>query len=193
MSIATRLKLTTVIAAALAMFTLAGCHSKTSGEGTGGAAAPLTTVAQATSAAAGDCPTSNTVSFAKTKFVAHLGLAAGTFHRYIYKPYKAGSFASGTSGRTLSLVKAGASALFAEHEARLAIEDVKASPALCNALVAPLSDLADKLHGLKTQLTGGNLSALEGANTALAGITSTSSAHGAPITETTDPAAAPAS
>jgi hypothetical protein len=41
------------------------------------------------------CPTSNTKSFAKTKFVLHAGLAFGAFHRYLYKPYQAGTFNKG--------------------------------------------------------------------------------------------------
>ncbi len=56
------------------------------------------------------------VHFAKTKFVIHVGLAFGAFHRYIYDPYKAGAFRAGAGGRTKALLKAGAAALYAAHE-----------------------------------------------------------------------------
>src|SRR4030088_2328381 len=55
------------------------------------------------------------VHFAKTKVVLHMGLAFGAFHRYIYKPLRAGAFKSGAAGRVKALLKAGAAALFAVH------------------------------------------------------------------------------
>ena len=48
------------------------------------------------------------VKFAKTKFVLHTGLAIGAFRRWIYKPWKAGTFKKGADGRTKALVKAAA-------------------------------------------------------------------------------------
>ena len=47
------------------------------------------------------------VHFAKTKFVLHMGLAFGAFHRYVYKPWKSGSFSSGAKGRVKAILKAG--------------------------------------------------------------------------------------
>lgn len=58
--------------------------------------------------AAASCPTSNTRSFAKTRFVGDVGLAIGTFHRYLWKPYQAGSFKKGANGRIKALLKGGA-------------------------------------------------------------------------------------
>ena len=135
------------------------------------------------------CPTSNTTNFAKSKFVLHVGLAAGTFHRYLYKPFKAGTFHKGASGRVSSLIKGGATALFDEHELRLAIADVKASPTLCKVLIAPLSNVADKFGAMKSKLTGGDTSSLDSANSDLASISSTSAKDGAPITESTNESA----
>ena len=43
------------------------------------------------------------VKFAKTKFVLHTGLALGAFHRYIYKPWKAGKLKKGAGGRVVAL------------------------------------------------------------------------------------------
>lgn len=184
----------------MGMVVLVGC-GKSSTPAT--AAANVTSsVAAAAGAAAGGagssagggsggttCPTSNTTNFAKSKFVLHVGLAAGTFHRYLYKPFKAGTFHKGASGRVSSLIKGGATALFDEHELRLAIADVKANPTLCKVLIAPLSNVADKFGAMKSKLTGGDTSSLDSANSDLASISSTSAKDGAPITESTNESA----
>ena len=67
--------------------------------------------------------------FAKTKFLLHAGLAFGAFHRYIYKPFRAGVF-SHPFLHKLSLIKAGLAVLFINHELRIAAIDVRAQPAL---------------------------------------------------------------
>ena len=79
------------------------------------------------------------VKFAKTKFVLHTGLAVGAFRRYIYKPWKAGTFQQGADGRTAALVKAAAAGAFTANELRLARN-------------AALSD--DRLRGLGDKLGG---------------------------------------
>jgi len=141
-----------------------------------GAAGGAGTSAAAATTSAGGCPTSNTKSFAKSKFVLHVGLAAGTFHK-------------GASGRISGLVKGGATALFDEHEIRQAITDVKASPALCKVLIAPLSEVADKFTAMKSKLTSGDTTSLDTVNSSLSSISSTSAKDGAPITERTDQSA----
>jgi hypothetical protein len=154
-----------------------------------GAAGGAGTSAAAATTSAGGCPTSNTKSFAKSKFVLHVGLAAGTFHRYLYKPFKAGTFHKGASGRISGLVKGGATALFDEHEIRQAITDVKANPTLCKVLIAPLSEVADKFTAMKSKLTSGDTTSLDTVNSSLSSISSTSAKDGAPITERTDQSA----
>ena len=179
-----RFRALTTIVVCLAVL-LAGCnkHSTTSQSSTN---QPSATTSVAVAAAGGECPTSNTTAFAKTKFVLHTGLAAGTFHRYVYSPLKAGSFASGASGRVLALAKAGATALFDAHEIRLAIEDVKANPTLCKLVIAPLHDAATKFDALKSKITHGDTSAVNDVNATVTGIESTAGAAGVPITESTD-------
>jgi hypothetical protein len=132
------------------------------------------------------CPTSNTVAFAKTKFVTHVGLAAGTFHRWLYKPYKDGKFQKGAGGRTLALVKAGATALFDVHEVKKAVDDVKANPTLCKVLVKPLGTLSDKMQAVYNKIKGGDTSGLDDAETAVTAVTGLSATGGVPITESTD-------
>ncbi len=133
------------------------------------------------------CPTANTTPFAKTKLVLHAGLAFGAFHRYLYKPYRAGTFTSGsTLHRTLVIGKAGASALFIKREIRLAVEDVKANPTLCNAIAAPLRSLEATVGDAITKLKRGDTSGLERANTAVAAIQSQAKTAGLSLPEDTN-------
>ena len=64
----------------------------------------------------------NKIHFAKTKFVLHAGLAFGAFHRWIYKPFKAGEL-SHPFRHKLVFVKALAAGAFVLHEVKLARED----------------------------------------------------------------------
>jgi hypothetical protein len=129
------------------------------------------------------CPTSNTTDFAKSKFVLHTGLAFGAFHRWIYRPYQAGGFSSGASGRVMSFVKAGAAALFVKHEVRLALDDAKASPLLCHAISAPLANIGNSLSGAVDRLKGGDPSGLDGVNSNIGSVENSAGANGAAIGE----------
>jgi hypothetical protein len=135
----------------------------------------------------GTCPTSNTKSFAKTKFVLHAGLAFGAFHRYLYDPFKAGAFSAGAHGRILTFVKAGAAAIFIEHEIRLTAGDVQANPTLCKVLASPLRSLSSDVSGAVSGLRGGNTSAITGGQSNLGSITSLAKSHGASIVDQAAP------
>lgn len=183
---ASRHALAAIVVAVIASLALAGCGSKT-GSATGDTGSPDSAGATpASTGAASDCPTSNTTSFAKTKFVLHLGLAAGTFHRYLYKPFKAGTFTKGAHGRTLALIKGGAVALFDVRELKKAAEDVRANPTLCKLVIAPMNALSDKLAGLKSKLFSGDTSALEDINNSVSGLESLAGGQGVAIVESTD-------
>ena len=133
------------------------------------------------------CPTSNTTNFAKSKFVLHSGLAFGAFHRYLYKPFQAGTFKSGAHGRTLALVKAGAAALFIKREVRLAYEDVQANPTLCKSIGQPLQQIGDKVQDAVDGLKQGNFSPISILEGAISGVESKSSSAGTPIQENDNP------
>jgi hypothetical protein len=133
------------------------------------------------------CPASNTVGFAKTKFVAHTGLAFGAFHRYLYKPFQAGTFKKGASGRIAAFIKGGLAALFVKREIRLASEDVKANPTLCKAIAAPLGKIGDTVQAALDKLKGGDASGITAANSAIASVEGTSAKDGVPITENDNP------
>jgi hypothetical protein len=106
---------------------------------------------------AGSGQTTQHIAFAKTKFLIHAGLAFGAFHRYIYKPFRNGGFTP-PSRHKAAIVKAGLAALFALHEAKIALQDAQASPVL-SKLVAPLTALQRQLAGLGGRLKSGSLDA----------------------------------
>ena len=133
------------------------------------------------------CPTSNTVAFAKTKFVLHTGLAFGAFHRYLYKPLQAGTFKKGASGRISAFIKGGLAALFIKREIRLAAGDVKANPTLCKAIAAPLGKLGDTIQAAFDKLKGGDTSGITDANALVSSVEGTSNKDGVPITENDNP------
>jgi hypothetical protein len=127
------------------------------------------------------------VHFAKTKFLLHAGLAFGAFHRYIYKPYKAGGFTP-VSSHKLAIVKAGAAGLFAYHEIKTALVDARSSSTL-SKLVSPLTALESKMSLLGSGLKSGKLdgSAISNANSSVSSIGSQSASSGASIKDLATP------
>ncbi|MFB6521538.1 MULTISPECIES: hypothetical protein [Streptomyces] len=92
--------------------------------------------------------------FAKTRFVANAGLAAGATYQWIIKPYRDGKFKKGAKGRTFALVKAGLAGAFAYNRLKAASENAKGDPLLSKA-VGPLTAGIDSLKGLGTKLRKG--------------------------------------
>jgi len=175
-----------LLSAVLAIFLLAGCgpNAKNAAPGTATSADPGASSSASDGASIdATCPTSNTIGFAKTKFVLHGGLAFGAFHRYLYKPYQAGAFASGQNGRVVALIKGGVSALFIKREIRLMSEDAKANPALCNAIAAPLANVGNSITGAVDRLKGGDSTGLTAAETAITDIKGKAASSGNTITE----------
>jgi len=121
---------------------LAGCGGKTT---------------TTTTNAAGQTVVTCHISLAKTKFLLHTGLAYAAFHRYIQKPYEAGSFKSGASGRTKALVKAGASALVVFHELQAALQDARCDGPVLAKLAAPVAGAAAAFQSMKASLEKGDL------------------------------------
>ncbi len=154
----------------LIVLALAGCGS--SSEKTASTAAASTT---STSSSPTHLPTA--------KFALHAGLAFGAFHRYIYKPLKAGAF-KGLLRHKLAVVKATAAALFVVHELKLATADAKASP-LLNKLTTQLTLLSSGFGAALRKLKAGNFNLLEieTASGAIAGIERAAAGAGAAITE----------
>lgn len=166
---------------------LTACGSKTS-TSTGSVAAPTqgsTSTGNTAGTATTDpqCPSSNAKNFAKTRFVLHTAEGFGAFHRYLYKPYKAGAFSKGSSGRIKTFLKAGAAALFIKRQVRLASEDVKANPTLCKAIAAPLAKVGEQISGAVSKLKGGDPSGIEDANTSIDSIKNSAAGKGVAVQE----------
>jgi hypothetical protein len=124
------------------------------------------------------------VHFAKTKFVLHMGLAFGAFHRYVYKPWKSGSFSSGAKGRVKAILKAGTAALFAAHELKTARDDALSDDRL-RPLAEKVEALLGRLTSLGSSLRSGSLNPAEllGAAGAVSSLGAASSGVGAAIKE----------
>ena len=169
-----RLMIVTVFVVTLASVAFVGC----------GSSSGSSAVSESSSKAQpGACPTENTKTFAKTKFVLHSGLAFGAFHRYLYKPFKAGTFKKGADGRFRAFVKAGLAALFVKREVRLAAEDVQANPTLCKLIGKPLKRFSELVGGIVGKLKAGDVTAIGAAESALQSVTSLASGTGVDITE----------
>ncbi|MGW7441110.1 hypothetical protein [Streptomyces sp. NPDC054849] len=92
--------------------------------------------------------------FAKTRFVANAGLAAGATYQWIVKPYRDGKFKKGAKGRTFALIKAGLAGAFAYNRLKAAKENAQGDPLLSKAL-APLTAGIESLKGLAGKLRKG--------------------------------------
>ena len=163
----------------------------TSAAGSATATTSTTAGTAATTDAAASCPTDgNTRAFAKTRFVADIGLAAGTFHRWIYKPYQAGTFKKGAEGRNTAIVKAVATAALDAKLINNAYKNVEANPTLCKSLKGPLGKLKDSVNSMEDGLKSGDLSSIATTQALVSSVMGTAQQNGLKITETTDPKAA---
>ncbi len=168
-----------VVSLTLMGFLAGGCKSSsTSAAGSGTSAS----ASAGTSAAATSCPTEAS-GFAKTKFVSHVALGFGAFHRYIYKPYQAGTFRSGAHGRLAAFVKAGLAALFIKREIRLAGVAAQNSPALCKLILSPLRTVSETIQNAVSKLKGGDASGIAAVQNGISQVKSNASSQGVNITE----------
>ena len=170
-------KLSVVFVMALLAFTTA-CSSSSSSTS---AAASGTE----TAAAAGTCPTSNTVKFAKTKFVADAALAGGAFKRYIYTPAKDGKLKKGANGRVLALIKAAAAGAFVINRLKAAETAAQGNPTLCKIFVAPAQKFTAALTGLVGKAKSGGIdpSDVDGASSALTDVHNAATSGGSGFTD----------
>ncbi|WP_354384308.1 hypothetical protein [Streptomyces sp. PvR034] len=122
--------------------------------------------------------------FAKTRFVANAGLAAGATYQWIIKPYRAGKFKKGASGRKFALVKAGLAGAFAYNRLKAASDNAKGDPLLSKA-VGPLTAGIDSLKGLGSKLRKGDANDADiGAfEKMINGVKDAGKSAGAPVTD----------
>lgn len=160
---------------------LAGCASGTPSS-TATTTAPVS-AGETTSVMTITCPTDNTQAFPKVRFVTNVGLASGAFHRWVYKPYRAGTFQTGADGRTTALVKAGLASAFAVKQLHDARSNVMADPAMCRAFAGPITELTAQLDGLKERVSAGDMAAVEGVRQEIDGIKQIGQANGMTIVD----------
>ena len=146
-------KLSIILVIGLLAFT-AACSSSSSSTVNNASASGNNVAASATP---GTCPTENTKSFAKTRFVADVALAGGAFKRYIYSPAKAGKFQKGANGKVLALVKAAAAGAFTINRLDAAKDAAEANPTLCKLIVAPIAKFSASVSGLIDKAKGGSI------------------------------------
>jgi hypothetical protein len=174
---------TLAIALSIAVLTfVVGCGSSTSSHSAASGAAAS---ASAKAATTFTCPTKQTKKAAKTLFIADAGLAAGAFKRWIYNPFKAGSFKKGTKGRIKSMIKAGVAGVFVINRLKAAKVNAESDPLLCKLTIGPITKLTSSLQGLVSKAKTGRLNAseVEGSSAALDQFKSASSGAGAPVKE----------
>lgn len=166
--------------------TTAGSSSTTTSSSAVTSSAPATDSSTSSAATSStDCPTSNTKSFAKTRFVTDLGGSLFLVNRYVVNPYQAGKFTKGASGRTLAIVKAGVAAATTAKLLKNATENAKANPTLCKTIAGPLSTLSTSISGVVSSLKSGSLDtgAISGLTGLLSTVKSGASKAGVPVTE----------
>ena len=144
--------------------------------GCGGAKTTTSTNAQ------GQTVVSCQISFAKTKFLLHTGIAAGAFYRYIYNPWRAGAFKQGAPGRKKALAKAAASGLVVVHELRTAARDAQCDGPALKTLARPMTAAVAAATALSA-LSSGGVGSIGAAGTAFEHLKSAASAAGATITQ----------
>lgn len=140
--------------------------------------------APSTTAQSFSCPTEHTRSFPKTRFVADVGLAFGSFHHWIWEPYKAGKLQKGADHRIWSIAKAVGAAALTAHLLKNAEENVQADPKLCNAIGQPMAKLSDLVSNLSSKVRHGDFGTLAGIAGSVANMTSLMSQNGSPVKET---------
>ena len=145
------------LALAAAALLLAGCGS-----------ASTTTPASSTSTPSSvSAPAGHSGVAGVAAFALHAGLAFGAFHRYIYKPLKAGDFHKLFTHK-LALLKAAAAAVAIIHEIKLASADARANHTLAR-LAAPLTALGATIAAVLAGARSGHLdsSGIEAAKAAI--------------------------
>jgi hypothetical protein len=170
------------ICAVALLVILAGCG------GGGGQTAQSSASSASVNSAVVACTQVGTKHLAKTRFLLHAGLGLGAFRHFVYVPFKAGKFKSGAKGRVKSLAVAGAAALYAYHELKVAKGFAEADKTLCK-LVAPIDQLTAKLSSLGSGLKSGKLdeAGISGAAQNVASFKGSATKAGAPITEAVPP------
>jgi len=165
------LPLPLLLALALLFTGAAACGSKTSTTSSGSSSSTTSSSgsSQTGSSPSGgatpaSCASVGTKKIPKTRVLADLGISAGAFHRYIYKPIKSGSFTGATkTKKVVTLVKGAVAAGAIAHFLGNAIDNARSDATLCK-YVPNMTQIKDKLTAMGSQLRGGNTSQVDSTN-----------------------------
>jgi hypothetical protein len=141
------------------------CGSSSSSSTTAAASSSSTASAGTATgpASPASCASAGTRKIPKTRLLADLGLTYGAFHRYLYKPYQAGTFQKGAKGRTTAIIKAGLASAAIVKLLSNAQQNAAADPTLCK-YVPNLDSIKASLASLTSKIKGGTATATD-ANT----------------------------
>jgi len=165
------LPLPLLLALALLFTSAAACGSKTSTTSSGSSSSTTSSSGSSqtgSSPSGGATPTScasvGSKKIPKTRVLADLGISAGAFHRYIYKPIKSGSFTGATkTKKVVTLVKGAVAAGAIAHFLGNAIDNARSDATLCKYM-PNMTQIKTKLTAMGSQLRGGNTSQVDSTN-----------------------------
>ncbi len=171
------LPLPLLLALALLFTGAAACGSKTSttssgsngtssstGSGSSSGSSGTQSGSTASGATSASCASVGSKKIPKTRVLADLGISAGAFHRYIYKPIKSGSFTGATkTKKVVTLVKGAVAAGAIAHFLGNAIDNARSDATLCK-YVPNMTQIKTKLTAMGSQLRGGNTSQVDSTN-----------------------------
>ena len=135
--------------------TACGSSSTSTPANSASQAAPGT--AQTGTSSTTSCAEAGTRKIPKTRLLADLALTYGAFHRYLYNPYKAGSFHQGANGRTKAIIKAGLASAAIVKLLSNAGKNAAADPTLCK-FVPNINNIKSSLSNLVNKIKGGTVS-----------------------------------
>jgi len=142
--------------------TSSGSTSSSSGSSSGSSGTQSGSTAGGSTSAS--CTTVGTKKIPKTRVLADLGISAGAFHRYIYKPIKSGSFTGATkTSKVVILVKGAVAAGAIAHFLGNAIDNARSDATLCK-YVPNMTQIKTKLTAMGSQLRGGDTSQVDSTN-----------------------------
>lgn len=151
------------------MILLGGATACQSSSSSTNAAAPASQTASSTitstaSPSAASCASVGTRKIPKTRLLADLALTYGAFHRYLYKPYKAGAFHKGAHGRIKAIIKAGLATAAIVKLLSNAEQNAAADPTLCK-FVPNMGSIKASLTSLAAKIKGGTATASDADST----------------------------
>lgn len=161
-------RLIVVCALTLLLAVAAGCGNKTKQVTTTNGSGQVVTT------------TVPSVHFAKAKFILHGGLAYGAFHRYIYKPLKAGAFKRSAAGHVKAIAKAVAATAFIVHELKQMRRDALSDDRL-RPIATKIDGIVPGIGSLAAAMKGGAFGAVDTLKSGFDDLVSNSKGAGANI------------